>query len=265
MKRKNSFLFWIGCCICKLSACRGLYYGYILVVRVRLCADYIYQLFICFSILANGLYSEEVGDWLGSLSGVSLLFLSNFLPAALASHVVFLGANFVEDRQATLVWHRDVECVYIGVGNLVNSVFHDLCVFCQQVLVGSSLFREVWEICWNVAELAANSIYADRRCSHIWVAQGHLELARNVRLLDKLLLTMSESAIVSILAAGSLEVELAKFSLFFKFVRRLLMQCKLGSHPRQVKIHLLGWHKLSDLEHGLHGDWCKEALSLLLG
>ena len=86
-----------------------------------------------------------------------------------------------------------------------------------------------------------------------------------MRLFDKLLLAMSESAIVSILAAGSLEPELAKLSLFFKFVGGLLMHCKLGSHPRHVKIHLLGWHELSDLEHWLLGEWCEEALSLLLG
>jgi len=78
--------------------------------------------------------------------------------------------------EAGFRWHGNIKGFYIRVSNCVNSIFHDIGILTQQILITSSLVIKVREVSRNVAKLATRSVDTVMISSHIGRAQGHLEL-----------------------------------------------------------------------------------------
>ena len=87
------------------------------------------------------------------------------------------GADALEDREAALGWHSDVELADVGVGDLIDSRLHNGSVLVKQVLVTCSLLMEVAEVAGGVGEFAAHSVLAEALAGHVALAERHAELA----------------------------------------------------------------------------------------
>lgn len=137
---------------------------------------------------------------------------------------------------------------------------------------------EIGKIARKMAELAADSILAEAFSTrHIALAEGHSELAGDVRLLHKLVLTVGESALVAEFAVLTIEPELANLGLLLDLVCGLVSLHIVSGVVRLL--HINRWHPegswgagwlegncsgLEFSEGGLHdGFWGEEALALL--
>ena len=81
------------------------------------------------------------------MSFLVVVILTILFASSAEGGLVVLIANLLEDRQASLLGHSNIESAHVGVRNQVNSRLHNGSVLIEQVLEASPLTIEVRKIC----------------------------------------------------------------------------------------------------------------------